>query len=92
MQLNCNVIKKWQPSPPSLISISTPPFSRLSPLSSKTFGPPQVTQFSEGPTPPPTPLIKGGMFPTMRAFKLLQLLFEGFRIPNLCEKVCLITF
>ena len=53
MQLNCKVIKKWQP--PS-------PFSELSSISSKIFGTPQVTQFLEGPTLPlPHPcLIRGG--------------------------------
>ena len=30
-----------------------PPFSGLSPLSSKIFGNPQVTKFLEGPTPTP---------------------------------------
>ena len=57
MQLNCKVIKK----------VATPhfynnlPFPGLSPFSSKMFGtPPQVTQFLEGPTPPP--LIRGKGF------------------------------
>ena len=39
----------WQPS-----ILQQPPFSGLSPLSSKIFGtppPPQVIQFLEGPTP-----------------------------------------
>ena len=54
MQLNCKVIKNWQP----LTSTATPPFQvyPLSPLSSKVFGTPsplQVTPFSEGLTPPP---------------------------------------
>ena len=41
------------------ISTSTPsPFSGLSPLSSKIFGTPQVTQFFGGPTP--LPFNKGG--------------------------------
>ena len=48
MQLNIKVIKTWQP-PDFYIN---PPFSGLSPLSSKIFGtPPQVTQFIEAPTP-----------------------------------------
>ena len=53
MQLNCKVIKKWQP-----------PFSGLYPLSSKIFGTPpplQVTQFLKAPTlpyPRPPPLIR----------------------------------
>ena len=52
MQLNCKVIKKWQP-PYFYIN---PLFSGLFPLSSKIFGTPQVNQFLEGPTtaPPPT--------------------------------------
>ena len=41
--------KKW---PPPHFYMNPPPFSGLSPLSSKTFGaPPKVTQFLEGPTP-----------------------------------------
>ena len=50
IELNCKVVKKVT----TQISTSTPPpFSALSPLSSKTFctPPPQVTQFLEGPTP-----------------------------------------
>ena len=43
--------KKWQP--PNLYI--SHPFSELSPLSSKIFGTPQVTQLLEGPTPPPPP-------------------------------------
>ena len=41
------------------ISTLTPPFSGLSPLSSKKFQTPQVTQFLEG------PLIRGRGVPTM---------------------------
>ena len=41
MQLNCKVMKKWQP-----------PFSGLPHLSNKMFGTPQVTKFLEGPPPP----------------------------------------
>ena len=51
IELNCKVVKKV--ATPS-ISTSTPPFSGLSPLSSKKFHTapsPQVTQFLEGPTP-----------------------------------------
>ena len=93
MQLNCKVIKKWQPSPP--ISISNPPFSRLAPLSSKLAPPPpppEATQLLESPTPH-APLIKGEIsnYETS-AFELLQLFFEAFRIPNLFGKVYLITF
>ena len=54
MWLNCKVIEKWQPPHFYL----NPPFSGLSPFSSKKFVPllsPQVTQFLEGLT-----LIKGG--------------------------------
>ena len=55
MQLNCHIIKKWQPrSPPSFLHQPLPPslpFSDLSPLSSKKSHIPLVTQFSEGPTP-----------------------------------------
>ena len=49
IDLNCKVIKKWQPP----ISTSTSPhFSGLSPLSGKKFcNPPQVIQFLEGCTP-----------------------------------------
>ena len=36
MQLNCKVIKKWQPPPPHLYI--NPPFSGLSPLSIKILG------------------------------------------------------
>ena len=50
MQLNCKVIKKVA-TPRFYMN---PPFSELSPLSSKLFGTPilQVTQFLEGPTLP----------------------------------------
>ena len=41
-------MKKWQ-RPHFYIN---PPFTGLSPLSSKKKSYPQVTQFSEGPTPP----------------------------------------
>ena len=56
MQLNCKVIKKWQPPSPHFYI--NPPFSGLSSLFSKIFGTPQVTQFSEGPTL--RPFNKGG--------------------------------
>ena len=56
MQLNCKVIKKWQP--PSHRFYINPSFSGLSSLFSKIFGTPQVTQFSEGPTV--HPFNKGG--------------------------------
>ena len=49
MQLNCKVIKKSQPPPPS-ITISTPPFQGYPSLSSNIFSTPQVTQFLEDPT------------------------------------------
>ena len=49
IQLNCKVIKKSQ---------HPPPFMRVIPFSCKIFGPPQVTQFLEGPTP--SPLIRKG--------------------------------
>ena len=63
IELHCKVIKKWQP-PHFYIN---PPFTGLSPLSSKNFvppNPPQVTQFSEVLVPP---LIRegGGGVPTM---------------------------
>ena len=52
MWLTCKVIKKWQPPPP---------FQVCPAFLAKNFvtPPPLVTQFSEGPTPPPF-LIKGG--------------------------------
>ena len=54
--------KKWQP--PNLYI--SHPFSELSPLSSKIFGTPQVTQLLEGPTPPlPHPFNKGEGVPAM---------------------------
>ena len=57
MQLNCKVIKKWQPPLP--ISISTPPFQGYQPFLAIFLVPSQVTRFLEGATPPP-PLIKRG--------------------------------
>ena len=51
MLLNCKVIKTSGTPPPPLFYIN-PPFSGLTPLSSKKFRPPpQVTEFLEGPTP-----------------------------------------
>ena len=48
MCLNCKVIKKWQPPPPTHHFYINPSFWGLSPLSSKKFcTPPQVTQFLE---------------------------------------------
>ena len=60
MQLNCKVIKKWQPP----ISTSTP-LSGLSPLSSKIFGiPPSDSIF--GKSYPPLIRAGGGGVPTMK--------------------------
>ena len=56
MLLYCKVIKKWQP-PHFYINL---PFSGLSPLCSKKFRTPQVTQFLEGSSPSPFLLLKGG--------------------------------
>ena len=55
IELNCKVVKKVA-TPHLYIN---PPFSGLSPFSSKKFHtpPPQVTQFLEGPAPP---LIRSG--------------------------------
>ena len=52
IELNCKVIKEWQPP--------LPPFSGLSHFLAKNFvpPPPQVTQYSEGHTSPP--LIREG--------------------------------
>ena len=61
MQLNCKVIKKWQPP----ISASKPPFQGYPPFLLKFLVPPlpQVTQFLEGLRrsypPPPHPFNKG---------------------------------
>ena len=73
MWLNCKVIKKWQPS----ISTSTSLLFRFTPLSIKKFCTPPpllVTQFLEGPAPPP--FNKGweggwgvGVGPTMSLFE-----------------------
>ena len=51
MQLNCKVIKKWQP----LISTLTPTFLGYPPFLAKFLVSPQMTQFLEGPNPPPPP-------------------------------------
>ena len=73
---NCKVIKKWQPP----ISISIPPFSRLSPLSSKIFASTQVTQFLEGPNPPPpTPFNKRGVVSNYESFQTVAIIFWGFQ-------------
>ena len=70
MQLNIKVIKKWQPHHFYVNPPPPPIISGLSPLSSKIFGTSQVTQFFEGPTPPPPLLIQGEEggegVPTMR--------------------------
>ena len=58
MQLNCKVIKKWQPP----ISTSTLPFQGYPPFLAKFLVPPQVTQFLEGPNLPYPPF----EIPTMR--------------------------
>ena len=57
MQLNCKVIKTWQLP----LSTSTPPFQSYPAFLVRFLVPPEVTQFLEGPTPPPTPtpLIRG---------------------------------
>ena len=58
IEQNCKVVKKVATLP--FLHQLSPPFSGLSPLSSKkNCTPPQVTQFLEGPTPHP-PLKEGG--------------------------------
>ena len=60
MQLNCKVIKKWQPP----ISTSAPPFQGYLPLSSKILGSPPSDSIFGRSYPP---LIRGGWgrVPTM---------------------------
>ena len=53
MQLNCKVIKKWQPP----ISTSAPPFQGYPPLSSKILGSPSSDSIFGRSYPP---LIRGG--------------------------------
>ena len=55
MQLNCKVTQKWQP----------PLFRVILPFQQNICYSPQVTQFLEGPTPPPF-IFEDGLF-----FKLL---------------------
>ena len=50
IELNCKVIKKV--ATPHFY-INPPPFQVYPPFLGKNVYPPQVTQFSEGPTPPP---------------------------------------
>ena len=58
IEQNCKVVKKVATAP--FLHQPSPPFSGLSPLSSKkNCTPPQVTQVLEGPTPHP-PLKEGG--------------------------------
>ena len=57
-----------------------PPFSELYPLSAKIFGPsPQVTQFLEGPAPPPPlpPLIREGGFQLCLIKSIRKILLVG---------------
>ena len=72
MQLNCKVMKMWQPSH---FYINPPPFQDYSPFLAKFLVPPplpQVTQFLEGPTPAPPPLIKGGGVPKQVSVYLIK--------------------
>ena len=67
LQLNCKIIKNVVT--PTISTATPPPLSGLSPLSSKFLvSPPQVTQFLEGPTPPP-PFIKGRVLIIQRVIK-----------------------
>ena len=51
MQLNCKLIKKWQPPPPPFLY--QPLFQGYPYILPKFLVPPQVTQFLESPTPLP---------------------------------------
>ena len=51
MQLNCKVIKKWQPPFPPFLHQPFPSFEGYPPFLAKSLVPHQVTQFLEGPTP-----------------------------------------
>ena len=46
IELNCKVVKKWQPSPPPPISTSAPPFQVYPPILAKNFVPPNVILMS----------------------------------------------
>ena len=85
MQLNCKVIKKWQP-----------PFSGLYPLSSEIFGTPapppslQVTQFLKAPTlpyphppPPPPPLLRPPLIRERGSFNYVATPKDGRTRKNL---------
>ena len=87
MWLNCKVIKKWQPSHFYI----NPPFSGLSPFSSKIFcTSPLVNQFLEGST---SPLIRGGRggrgVPTMIRPDSICLLFFPNQKWNTLYSFCL---
>ena len=55
MQLNCKVIKKWQPPFPPFLHQPFSSFQGYPPFLAKSLVPHQVTQFLEGPTPSPPP-------------------------------------
>ena len=72
IELNCKVVKTVAPPP---ISTSTSPsFQVYPPFLAKNFVLPQVTQFSEGPTPLPLPAFfnKGWGGPTMHEEHLVK--------------------
>ena len=78
MQLNCKVIKKWQPPPPHFY-INPPPFSGLSPFSSKISGTPRSDSIFGRSYPP------GGV-PTMQCvFQMFYLLIFGPFFPRLSQ-------
>ena len=68
MQLDCKVIKKWQP-PISILTL--PPFQGYPTFLAKFLVPPEVTQFLEGPTP------QGGFQLCNVVFQMFYLLIFG---------------
>ena len=84
IELNCEVVKKVATSPPHFYI--NPPFSGLSPHSSKRIctPSPQMTQFLEGPIPP---LIRGGRGSNYE----MPMLFLAM-IKIIVDLICLINF
>ena len=95
MWLNCKVTKKWQPP---YFYINPPPFSGLTPLSSKKFRTPFPSDLIFGRSYPPPPLIRGGggsNYVVFLLFPFNRLMFAwiiSHAIDNLLERSCLWYF